>query len=55
VITFCVYVIKVSVFGIKLCVSAIKLCVYVINSLRGLWVFKVVVRLDCGNGCVDIK
>ena len=28
------------------------LCVFVIKSLRRLWVFSVVVRLDSGNGCV---
>jgi len=27
-------------------------CVFVIKSLRRLWVFSVVVRLDSGNGCV---
>ena len=26
-------------------------CVFVIKSLRMLWVFSVVVRLDSGNGC----
>ena len=29
-----------------------RLCVFVIKSLRRLWVFRVVVRLDSGNGCV---
>ena len=28
------------------------LCVFVVKSLRRLWVFSVVVRLDSGNGCV---
>jgi len=28
------------------------LCGFVIKSLRRLWVFSVVVRLDSGNGCV---
>jgi len=28
------------------------LCVFVIKSLRGLWVFSVVVRLNSGNGCI---
>ena len=28
------------------------LCVFVIESLRRLWVFSVVVRLDSDNGCV---
>ena len=28
------------------------LCVFVIKFVRRLWVFSVVVRLDCGNGCV---
>jgi hypothetical protein len=27
-------------------------CVFVIKSLRRLWAFSVVVRLDSGNGCV---
>jgi len=28
------------------------LCVFVIKSLRRLWVFSVMVRLDSGSGCV---
>jgi len=28
------------------------LCVFVIKSLRRLWMFSVVVRLDSDNGCV---
>ena len=28
------------------------LCVFMIKSLRRLWVFSVVVRLDSGNKCV---
>ena len=28
------------------------LCVLVTESVRRLWVFSVVVRLDSGNGCV---
>ena len=31
------------------------LSVFVIEFLRGLWVFSVMVRLDRGNGCVVIK
>ena len=27
------------------------LCVFAIESLRGLWVFSVVIGLDSGNGC----
>jgi len=29
-----------------------RLCVFVIKSLRRMWVFSVVVRLESGNGCV---
>ena len=40
------------------CVAGVRgggLCVFVIESLCGLWMFSVVVRLDSGNGCVVIK
>jgi len=46
--------------GVCVCVAEVRgrglrcwgLCVFVIKSLRRLWVFSVVVRLDSGNGCV---
>ena len=47
-------------FGRGVCVAEVRggglrcwgLCVFVIESVRGLWVFGVVVRLNSGNGCV---
>jgi len=32
--------------------KVLGLCVFVIKSLRRLWVFSVVVRLESGSGCV---
>ena len=47
-------------FGRGVCVAEVRggglrcwgLCVFVIEYLRGLWVFGVVVRLDGDSGCV---
>jgi len=48
VVCVCVCVAEVRGGGLK----CWGLCVFVIKSLRRLWVFNVVVRLDSGNGCV---
>ena len=46
------------VWGLEVCGGGLRcwgLCVFVIKCLRGLCVFSVVVGLDSGNGCVEIK
>ena len=51
----CAHLVVGEVCVVGVCGGGLRcwgLCVFVNKSLRGLWVFSVVVRLDSGNGCV---